>query len=231
MDTSESINELAAAMASFQGAEKKVERNRTVKVKGKTKAGNDFQYDFKYATLDHIIEVTRAHLATAGLSFVQGVSSDETGLCVTTRLMHSSGQWMESTMPIYLGPDRSPQAIGSAITYAKRYALTAMLGIVAEEDDDANAAEGNQMEVTGRKPAPRQQAVKRAAPETKDEPFHVKDARAIVRAAEKVKPDEWDAFFDGLGPRLADIRDASNATYEFVMKRLGEIEASMKVAA
>lgn len=229
MRTSEQINEIAAALAEFQGADKKVEKNRTVKVRGKTKTGSDFEYNFKYATFDHIIEVTREPLRKEGLSFIQGVSHDENGLCVTTRLMHKSGQWMESTMPIYLGADRNPQAVGSAITYAKRYALTAMLGIAADEDDDANAAEGNQMEVRGRKePA---QPKKAAPAPSKEEPHHVKDARAIVLAAEKVKPDEWDAFFDGLGPRLADIKEASEATHEFVLKRLGEIEASMKVAA
>lgn len=64
-----------------------------------------------------------------------------------------------------------------------------------------------------------------------EDPAHVKDAKKIIIAASKVAPDEWEAFIDGLGPRLGDIKTASQKTYEFVVKRLGEIEASLKVAA
>jgi len=150
MRTSESVKEISAALASFQGALEQPSKNRTVKVQ--TKAGRS--YEFAYATLDHIFATVRDNLAKNGLGVTQMLGRDEHGLVLTTRIAHKSGEYIEDMMPILLGPDKGPQAIGSAVSYTKRYSYCAALGIVAEEDDDGNAAEGNQVEVP-KKAAPK----------------------------------------------------------------------------
>lgn len=211
MQTSTETSDLFAALAKAQGEMQNANLNKI-----------NPHFRSKYADLAAIRDATIPALAKHGLSILQGAESHDGGWVLVTRLTHASGQWIETAYPLAHLPN-DPQKQGSAMTYAKRYAWSALCGIAADEDDDGNAAQDDAKRSASK--------VKQAAPETKDEPFHVKDARAIVHAAEKVKPDEWDAFFDGLGPRLADIRDASKATYEFTLKRLGEIEASMKVAA
>lgn len=124
MQKSESIKELATALAKFQGAMKPIAKD----------ASNPF-FKSKYASLSVIIEDTKEPLVKCGLSYAQ--FPDETdGL--TTILMHTSGEWISSTYNI--SPvDRKPQSLGSAITYARRYALQSILGLQVE-DDDGNEA-------------------------------------------------------------------------------------------
>lgn len=92
----------------------------------------------RYATLpgtrDSVVPVLSKH----GLSIVQGAECLATGPVITTRMMHVSGQWIESQYPFQLD---KPQQMGSAMTYARRYSLAAICGIASEEDDDANTAQ------------------------------------------------------------------------------------------
>jgi hypothetical protein len=98
----------------------------------------------KYATLDAIMEQVRPVLAAHGLAVLQGVVHPETengkvtGLAVETRLLHRSGEWISSmvTLPV---EKSTAQGAGSAISYGRRYGLSALLGLTAE-DDDGNAA-------------------------------------------------------------------------------------------
>lgn len=98
----------------------------------------------KYATLDAIMEQVRPVLARHGLAVMQGVTHPETvdgkvvGLAVETRLLHQSGEWLATvvTLPV---EKSTAQGAGSAISYGRRYGLSAMLGLTAE-DDDGNAA-------------------------------------------------------------------------------------------
>jgi hypothetical protein len=134
---------LAAALASAQGLFVNPERNRTVQVT--TKTGG--KYTFKYATLDTVMDVIRAPLASNGLAISHAISREENGgwSCIT-RLLHSSGQTIECPVPIIVEPNANAQGWGSAITYAKRYGICALLAIAADEDDDGNAACGNHAE-------------------------------------------------------------------------------------
>jgi hypothetical protein len=95
----------------------------------------------KYADLAAIRDATIPALTKNGLAIVQYTTVTPEGdkVLLHTRLMHKSGQSVESSYPIALG---TPQAMGSALTYAKRYCWSAMCGIAADDDDDANAAEG-----------------------------------------------------------------------------------------
>lgn len=140
MERSADIGDLASALAKAQGEMKLPGKNREVKVS--MKSGG--QYKFEYTTLDHMIEHVRPHLTKHGLWFIQTVANDNGKSVLDTTLTHSSGQWVTGRMPLVVGGgDNANQAFGSALTYMRRYALAAMLGIASEEDDDGNAAEGN----------------------------------------------------------------------------------------
>ena len=127
MTHSEQINELAAALAKAQG-----------QIEGAKKDSINPHFKNRYADLASVWDACREALTTNGLSVVQSAENCEAGYGVTTMLLHTSGQWMRGTL--YLKPAKDdPQGAGSALTYARRYALAAMIGI-APEDDDANAA-------------------------------------------------------------------------------------------
>lgn len=127
MTRSPEIANLAKALVKFQKEVKPV----------KKEANNPF-FNSKYADLSSIIETIKEPLAKQGLAYTQ-FPIGEFG--VTTILMHESGEWIEETFS--LRPvDLKPQSVGSAITYARRYALGAILGIATEEDDDGNKASG-----------------------------------------------------------------------------------------
>lgn len=130
MNKSESIKNFAAAMANFQG-----------EVKNPPKSADNPFYKSKYTTLDVLIDTAKPLLEKNGLSYIQSCSGDGSNITVTTLLMHSSGEWIESD-PLVLKADKATaQGAGSAITYARRYALAAVLGLASDEDDDGNNAE------------------------------------------------------------------------------------------
>ena len=128
MTHSEQINELAAALAKAQG-----------QIEGAKKDSINPHFKNRYADLASVWDACREALTTNGLSVVQSAENCESaGYGVTTMLLHTSGQWMRGTL--YLKPIKDDaQGAGSALTYARRYALSSMIGI-APEDDDANAA-------------------------------------------------------------------------------------------
>jgi hypothetical protein len=95
----------------------------------------------KYATLDSIIDLTRPVLKKHGLAISQCPVFENGCAGVITRIVHKNGWSTESRLILPL-KDQSPQAVGGAITYARRYSLAAVVGIAAEEDQDGNDAEG-----------------------------------------------------------------------------------------
>lgn len=107
-------------------------------------SANTGTYSYTYMTLGAIMSAIRQPLAAAGLAVIQApsVSRSPNGVSVdvTTRLLHTSGQWVEGTVSIAVAAGVNAQGIGSAITYGRRYGLTAMLGIASGEDDDGAAA-------------------------------------------------------------------------------------------
>lgn len=148
MKTSEQINELAASLTLFQA---------NMPTLPKDSSG----YGYKYTSLDVVVEAIRKSLSDNGLSFVQMPSTPpvEFGLSValTTRLMHVSGQWLEDTLVIPLpvvGKANEAQMYGAALTYARRYALTSMLGVVADEDVDGATKQPSPQQKQA-KPAPK----------------------------------------------------------------------------
>jgi hypothetical protein len=91
----------------------------------------------KYADLSAVAESVDEALAKHGLTYIQPLEYVKEALCVVTRLTHTSGEELLSTFPL---PPGTPQQMGSAITYGRRFSLCSLLGICADDDDDANAA-------------------------------------------------------------------------------------------
>ncbi len=108
------------------------------------KAATNPAFKSKYADLAHVVEGVIPALNGAGVGVLQFPAYDGDMVSVTTTLLHDSGSSVSSTLS--LRPSKSdPQGVGSAITYARRYALLAMTG-AAPEDDDGNAASGPRSE-------------------------------------------------------------------------------------
>lgn len=157
MDKSEEIDKLAIALAKFQGSLEQPSLNSEVEVE--TKTGG--KYKFKYADLSECKRVAKQPLAENELAVCQLIEDDYS---IRTILLHSSGQWISSKVRMPSNTANA-QSIGSAITYAKRYAFCAILGIVADDDEDANIASGN----TAQKEQPKEQPKKTANSRVKKE--------------------------------------------------------------
>lgn len=128
MERSDSIKEMAAALAKAHA-----------KIEGAAKDAMNPHFRSKYATLSSVVDAIKEPLAGNGLSYVQVIHDAENAACVETIILHSSGEWLSCgklSVPVSKG---DAQGFGSALTYARRYSLSAAFG-VAPEDDDGNAA-------------------------------------------------------------------------------------------
>lgn len=137
---SDSINELAGALAQAQGEIETAKKDRM----------NTF-FSAKYATLSASWDACRAALSKNGIAVIQCPidGADETRIGLVTTVVHKSGQWMRSEISAPVMPQvtktdpvgkRTPQSVGSAITYLRRYALQAMVGVSSDDDDGAAAS-------------------------------------------------------------------------------------------
>lgn len=137
---SASIGKLTEALSKFQGSVKQPKLNKSVTVK--TNTGGS--YKFQYADLGACVAAAAPALNENGLAVTQTIQ----GQVLVTTLSHTSGEFINSQMPLNQQTLFSTafQSIGSMITYLKRYAYCAILGLVADDDDDANAACGNQVQ-------------------------------------------------------------------------------------
>ena len=145
MKTTEQVHEIAAALATAQG-------NMGAAVKDSANP----HFKSRYADLASVVDATRPHLSAVGIAIVQLPSINADSVEVVTALVHKSGQVIATTLAAR-SKDLSPQAIGSAITYLRRYGLMAVAGI-APDDDDGEAAMGRFQ------PAPPRQEVRQPDP-------------------------------------------------------------------
>ena len=136
MRTSECINELNEALQGFQGTVGPIDK------KAKGQVGGNRNY--RYADLTTIVATITPPMGEHALSFAQSIVPVDGFLVCTTRVSHASGQWIEADacVPIVEGGRNAVQDMGSAITYARRYSLSAALGLVADEDTDAGNLDG-----------------------------------------------------------------------------------------
>lgn len=130
MQKSEDIKELATALAKAQGQMKAAIKD----------SANPF-FKSKYADFAAVVDAIKAPLSANGLSYTQLTDVEEGGVVIETVLLHSSGQWIMGRLKMPVAKQNDPQALGSAITYCRRYALQSLCG-VPSDDDDGNAATG-----------------------------------------------------------------------------------------
>lgn len=124
---SENIDQIAASLCKAQAEFRSIEKDSI-----------NPHFKNRYASLAAILEAVRPILMKNGLSIAQLPTIDKTteqNPCLETLLIHVSGQWIASHTPLILSKN-DMQGMGSAITYARRYGLTALLGVAADEDDD-----------------------------------------------------------------------------------------------
>jgi hypothetical protein len=198
--TSDNTDKLFPAIHAAQGA-----------MRGVAKDSKNPAFKSSYASLESVIDTARPALQAANLAFTQAPGALVDGAIeITTMLMHTSGQWLRSTLHVPLSK-RDPQGVGSAITYGCRYALMATLGL-PPVDDDGEAA----MDRTPR-PAP----VKAPPPAATDSPALATITAALKLCATPEALDDWcnadtnkvafnalsDADYDTLNSRIIRWRE------------------------
>ena len=130
MIQSENITELLAALEAVQSELPTMPKNTPA-------------YGYKYADLDTITQTIKPILHKHGIAYLQSISgSSQEQMTLTTRVFNTKGQYIEDTaaLPVIISTkNNAAQTLGMSITYMRRYALCAMLGITSDEDVDANA--------------------------------------------------------------------------------------------
>ena len=210
MTHSESIAELAAALAKAHAEFGPIVRSKTVRVI--TKAGKEYTFD--YAPLEDLVEATQPALSANGLAIIQSASGD----ALFSTLVHCSGQWAESMVPLALPVSGSKQDRGGEITHARRYGYTCLLMLTADDDDDANAASGNEVEVLKQ----RQEAKRPPQPSTAKQWLW-----AVIN--NMVKAERWDELgVDAAAGPLLIIKDATGdfARTALIQRLLGRMPST-----
>jgi len=129
MKTSESIKQIAEALVFAQK-----------EIRFAAKDSTNPHFKSKYANINSVIEAVKKPLNDNGIAILQSLSpSDDNKLHLTTRLLHSSGEWIEDTAvcPIQ---KQDPQGLGSAISYIRRYSISSLCALYADDDDGQSAA-------------------------------------------------------------------------------------------
>jgi ERF superfamily len=166
--TSPTIGKLAAALARAKAAFRPIGKDGYVKTE---------KYKFHYATLGEIIDATLPALTENGLVVVQAIVMPEGRPALVTSLLHESGEWLEGCAPV-ITQATGPQAFGSAVTYQRRYSYSALLGIVADEDDDGAQAAGHAGHTVQRRPPSRAPALGERTPSNAEDV-----ARSLINRA------------------------------------------------
>jgi len=209
MISSKEINELATALVAAQAEFSAVPKGST----------NPF-FKSKYAALPDVVAHAAPVLARNGLAVTQsisfGISMAQGQLpfdTLTTTLMHKSGQYIENEMLLHL-PKQDPQGQGSAVTYARRYSYMAILGLVADDDDDGNAASRSKVQ-----PVRSHEEFQKKAAEVTDLTKQLRDKlTAKYGEAVKGKPEVETILGRSIG-KLSELNDAEIAG---VLLELGE---------
>lgn len=189
---SESIVEITKALILFQKGLKPVVKDST----------NPF-FKSKYASMEAIWESIRERLAANELAVSQLPRLQDNQMVLTTLLLHTSGEWLASDLLVTPGKQNDAQSVGSALTYARRYALSAILGICSEEDDDAEAA-----------------TTRIVKPPIKEPVKLVKKPDPVVEAATEMGAVESNPEFANAGDFLMQAYKAFNLTKSKVLELL-----------
>ena len=181
---SDQVNELAAALAKAQGQIQDAKKD----------SANPF-FKSKYADLAAVREAVRKPLSDNGIAVVQVPCADGSHAGVDTMLIHTSGQWIRGLL-VVTSKDEGPQAIGSCITYLRRYALQSFTGVAAE-DDDGNAAEGK---TNGKQPEKKAEPPKGFEQWADDLAAVAEEGTEKLHAAWKTSRPEYRAYLTSTNP-------------------------------
>ncbi len=227
--------EQSETIAAFSTALAKAQLEITAVVKG---SDNPF-FDSRYADYAACWEAVHGPLNKNEISIFQGVSRDEHGLVLVTQLTHKSGEWMRHGIPLEVNGKNPMQALGSAITYARRYGLCAATGLGQKDDDGNSAHDGKDMG-----------QAKTAAPKTKPEAPPIVSPAGTQLAEDgtlpvpmlgddehdwlgwatsmsrhiksALKPDEVDPFIDRHRTPMAGLKKASLKAHTYIMDQADE---------
>ena len=222
MTSSETTATLCAALVAAQAGLKPI-----------AKDGKNPAFRSRYATLDGIMETVRPALAAHGLAVVQGVVHPETGeggrlvgIMVETRLVHQSGEWLASVVPVPVAKGDA-HGLGSALSYGRRYGLSALLALSTDEDDDGNAAAKAPPAKPQAKPAPAApapgQRLHDRVPETPPERMSLAKAETVELKGQLLA----DMEDDRLDKLRAWAQDKGNG---FILAAIDAIQASRQAA-
>jgi len=188
----------------------------------------------KYASLAAVIDAIREPFAKNGLSYTQTTEMREGGFVLVTSLRHASGQWIASEYPLPVAA--KPQELGSALTYARRYSLSAIACIAADEDDDAEGARTSGQ--TASAPKAKANPIQPVAPLAPESPQALSAdndmawgalfVSAINMAQSGQEIDEW---VQSNGKPLDDLQNAAPKVHKRVMERLVEKRKSFEKEA
>ena len=175
IEQSPEIGAIAGAIAEAQGKLKTLAKERTVKIPTKSGTG----YSYNYADLVTVWNEIRPICSAGKIAVIQLPLQDGELVGVSTMLAHESGQWIRSTlwaMPV----DSTPQSVGSVVTYLRRYGLSAMLGLVADDDTDGHSGYTTQPQAEQKQkpPAQAQKPIEKPQPA----PVVLSDQQAALKA-------------------------------------------------
>lgn len=212
---SQEINELMTAMSKAQGRIGSAKKDKT----------NPF-FKSSYADLSSVWDACRIALSENGIAVIQTTEPCDGVLMLVTTLGHSSGQWMKSHLPV-IQQKNDHQSLGSAITYMRRYSLSAMVGVAPDDDDDGEAAMGKRNGNYQQVAAPWPQAAAKPKPQYIPKPKiskkQVQELEVLINGHDNLREIINDYVKTKIkGKSFADIPESH---FDGVIKRCNEIIA------
>lgn len=180
MHTSEKIGAIAAALAKAQAEIKNPTKDKTANIPNKS-GGPGFKYS--YADFATALDEIRPVLSKHGIAFVQGTEWTGSLIMLNTRLIHESGEWMEGQYPV--GGMADHRTMGSALSYARRYALLSLIGVQGEDDDDGEADQNARRDAPKPAPAANPSISERAAESIADTYIRKMNAATSLKSLEE----------------------------------------------
>jgi hypothetical protein len=174
MRCSPTIAALTVALAKAQGQFPAIEKDKTAKIQTKTGAA----YSYAYADLASVLAAVRKPLSENALAVMQPITVNGRTVSVTTIVAHASGEWIADALDMPIGDPTDARSLASAVTYARRYGLIALLGIAPADEDDDGAHAG---------PPP-------AKPSRRQEPIPDSPARPVPTASVITEPQRKKLF-------------------------------------
>ncbi len=221
---------LAEALAAFQG-EDGLTFPKTKTARVQTRTGGEYTY--KYADLGDILPVLRPLLSKHGLSWrAKPILTESGDMHLWYRLEHVSGETDTGQIPLGVKTDCKPQELGSAITYARRYAMTAQLNLATDEDDDGKAAQEQERGRTAVNGNGNGHQPTAAAP--RESPRHLNEAqREMLETRSRAKGLSAIAFANVIkvakGEEPSEVRDEEVAG-RYLKRELDRLPASLVTA-